>query len=85
MPYDQVGAAMSKTFVTVLAQHDTEGNVMPVKFIWPNNKQYDIDRILDVRMAASLKGGGQGVRYTCKAMGREIYMFLDDGKWFIET
>lgn len=86
MPYDQVGTAMSKTFVTVLAQFDTEGNIMPVKFIWPDNRQFSIDRVVDVRMAPSLKAGGHGIRYTCKAMGRQFYMFFDDeeNKWYVE-
>ena len=75
---------MSKTFVTVLAQHDTDGKITPFKLIWPNNRQYEIDRILDVRMAASLKAGGQGIRYTCRILGKQIYLFCDEGIWFVE-
>ena len=44
-----------------------------------------IDKVLDKRKAASLKVGGQGIRYTCRVSGKEIYMFLEDGsRWFIE-
>ena len=44
-----------------------------------------IDRITDVREAPSLKAGGQGVRYTCMAEGRQFFLFFDDPYWFIEA
>lgn len=45
---------------------------------------FAIDRVLDVRQAASLRGGGQGMRYTCRICGKEVYLFCDDGRWFLE-
>ena len=32
----------------------------------------------------ALKAGGQGVRYTCRIGGREIYLFHDRDHWFVE-
>lgn len=75
---------MAKTFVTVTAEHGPDGTTTPIKFLWPDNRQYMIDRILDIRIAASLKGGGQGIRYTCRVLGRQIYLFCDEGIWFVE-
>ncbi|WP_312335320.1 hypothetical protein [Anaerospora hongkongensis] len=46
---------------------------------------YSVDRVLDVRMAAALKAGGQGIRYTCRVHGREVFLFCDEGRWFIES
>ena len=47
-----------------------------------------IDKILGMRQAASLKAGGQGQRYeisiTCGDVSREMYLFDDEGVWFIE-
>ena len=51
-----------------------------------NGRSYQIDRVLDIRRAASLKAGGVGRRYTCRICGKERYLWLeDDGKWFVES
>jgi len=75
---------MGKVFVEVTAKHDVEGNVRPLSIIWEDGREFKIDLVIDVRRAASLKGGGLGIRYTCKILGRAVYLFDDDGKWFIE-
>jgi len=76
---------MRKTFLTVTAKHDPNGMIYPLTINWTDGQVYDVDRILDVRQAASLKCGGQGLRYTCRIEGKELYLFCDEGKWFIET
>ena len=48
--------------------------------VWTNGKQYEIDRVTDVRQALSLKGGGLGMRYTVRVRGKEVYLFEDEGK-----
>ena len=73
---------MGKTFVAVTAKHDESGNAKPLALTWTDGKQYEIDRINDVRQAPSLKGGG--LRYTCRIRGKEVYLFCDEGKWFVE-
>lgn len=74
-----------KVFIGVLAYHDPEGNIHPQEITWTNGKRFSIDKVLDVRMAASLKVGGQGLRYTCRIHGKEVYLFCDTGQWFIES
>lgn len=73
-----------KTFIEVIARFDLEGKIRPISLIWGNGRTYSIDRILDVRPAAALKAGGQGIRYVCRIQGKEVALFLDEGKWFIE-
>ena len=75
---------MGKTFVKVTAEHDTDGKTKPLALTWTNGKQYEIDRITDVRQAPSLRGGGLGMRYTVKIRGKEVYLFEDEGRWFLE-
>ena len=75
---------MGKTFVTVTAEHDTNGMIKPTVLHWSDGRKWEIEKIFDVRMAASLKAGGQGVRYTCRIANKQVYLFFDDGKWFIE-
>ena len=75
---------MGKIFVQVVAEHNEDGKIKPLSFKWENGRVFAIDRVLDVRMAASLKAGGQGIRYTCRVCSKEIYLYCDDGRWFIE-
>ena len=75
---------MSKTFVKVTAEHDVDGKTKPLVLVWTDGKKYEIDRVTDARRAPSLKGGGLGVRYTVKIRGKEVYLFEDEGRWFVE-
>lgn len=75
---------MGKVHVEVLAKHDREGRVFPLSIKWEDDRTYSVDKVLDVRMAASLKGGGQGLRYTCRIAGKQVYLFCDEGRWFVE-
>jgi hypothetical protein len=75
---------MGKTFVKVTAEHDESGRVKPLSVTWTDGRRYEVDRVTDVRRAPSLKGGGLGLRYTCRIRGKEVYLFCDEGKWFVE-
>lgn len=75
---------MGKVFVQVVAKHDTEGKIQPLSLKWEDGRTFEIDKVLDARQAASLKGGGCGIRYTCRICGKEVYLFCDEGRWFIE-
>ena len=76
---------MGKTFVTVTAVHDPAGKTKPLALTWTNGKQYEIDRVTDTRLAPSLRGGGLGMRHTCRIRGKEVYLFEDEGRWFLEA
>jgi hypothetical protein len=76
---------MGKIFVKITAEHDTSGTVRPLEMIWYDDRRFSIDRILDVRQVASLKGGGLGMRYTCRICNKQVYLFDDEGRWFIEV
>ena len=46
---------------------------------------YEIQKVTDVRRAASLKAGGSGIRYTCIVDGKESHLFYEDNNmWFME-
>lgn len=74
-----------KVFVEVIAKFDIEGNIIPLSIKWETGKIFEIDRILNKRRAASLKAGGQGIRYTCKIEGKETYLFYEEPRWFVEA
>jgi len=74
-----------KVYVDVTARFDKEGNVVPEHIIWEDGRRFEIDRVLDVRPAASLKAGGCGIRYTCRISGKETFLFLEGNRWFVEA
>ncbi len=76
---------MGKVFVEVDAHFDRAGNIMPKRIFWEDGRIFNIDRVLDIRRAASLKAGGTGIRYTCRILGREAYLFLHGASWFVES
>lgn len=71
--------------VSVIATMQTNGIVIPQTLIWENGKKYPIDRVLDIRKKASTKGGGMGLRYTCRFGNHERYLWLDGYVWFVEV
>lgn len=83
-----------RVYVEVVAKFDLNGNLLPVEIIWTDGRRFEIDRVLDVRQAASLKAGGQGDRYTVRVCGRRRFLFFERsadlsgrnvGKWFIAS
>ena len=75
----------TKIYVDVTAEFSKDGILTPKSFVWEDGSVYEIQRIKDVRRAASLKAGGVGQRYTCVVGGREVYLFYEDNNmWFME-
>lgn len=73
-----------KTYVAVEARFTPDGRLMPTAVIWEDHTRYEIERVLDVRPAASLKAGGAGIRYTVRIGRTETYLFLEENRWFVE-
>lgn len=76
---------MRKAFVDVIVLFDKEGAMTPLTVIWEDGRKFEIDRVLDIRRAASLKAGGQGIRYLCRINGRNTYLFYEEPRWFVEA
>lgn len=74
-----------KQYVSVTAIFDEDGNLLPVNIMWSDGRKFPIDKVTDVRYAASLKAGGAGIRYTCRIAGKERYLFLEEQRWFVDA
>ena len=74
-----------RAYVKVVVEYSPEGKICPLAVEWEDGRRFEVDRLLDVRRAASTKAGGQGMRYTVRILGRETYLFEDEGRWFVET
>lgn len=74
-----------KVYVAVTARFDTEGHVTPLSIEWEDGHIYEVDKVLDIRRAASLKAGGQGMRYLCRIQNRQTFLFYEGPAWFVEA
>ena len=74
-----------RAYVKVIVEYSPEGKIKPLSVEWEDGRCFEVDRLLDVRRAASTKAGGQGMRYTVRICGRETYLFEDEGRWFVEA
>ncbi len=82
----------TKEYVNVIcACWAADGRIEPLKL----QRESDggivfIERVLDVRRAASLRAGGQGTRYMCRVINDqtgvvdELALYHDGDYWFIE-
>ena len=74
-----------KVFVDVDVHFDSDGKMTPRSITWEDETVYKIDRVTDVRRAASTKAGGMGIRYTVTVNGRQSYLFYEEPRWFVEA
>ena len=74
-----------KVFVSVTVKYNEAGQARPLSIEWEDGRVYEVDRVLDIRRAASLKVGGCGMRYTCRILGKETYLFEEENRWFVEA
>ena len=83
-----------KVYVEVVASFREDGLLLPREIVWEDGRHYEIDRVIDIRPAASLKVGGQGDRYTVSVAGKQKYLYFERsanisgqnlGRWFIEA
>ena len=76
--------ACPKVYVEVKAKYYSDGRIEPLSVIWEDGHEYEIDKVLDMRRAASLKAGGVGLRYTVRIGRTETFLFLEENRWFVE-
>ena len=74
-----------KKYVDMIVQYTEDGQIIPLAVRWSAGELFEIDKVLDVQRAASLKAGGAGIRYTCRVKGREKYIWLEEDRWFVEA
>ena len=82
-----------KVYVQVKVDFREDGIMLPRKIIWEDGREYEIDRVADIRQAAAMRAGGQGDRYTIYVQGKQSYLFFERspnqtgnciGRWFVE-
>lgn len=69
----------------MVVRNHPDGTITPLAIWWAEGEIYEIDKVLDVRPAASLKAGGAGIRYTCRISHSVRFLWLEENKWFVEA
>ena len=67
----------AKVYVGVKADFREDGVMLPRRIVWEDGREYDIDRIKDIRQAAAIRTGGQGDRYTIMIDGKQSYLYFE--------
>ena len=49
-----------KRYVEMIVRYLDDGTILPLAIRWTVGQLYEIDKVVDVRPAASLKAGGAG-------------------------
>lgn len=73
-----------KHYVEVVTRTRTDGSVLPLSITWDDGRVFEVDKVTDVRRAASLKVGGTGIRYICEIRGVATFLYFEDPLWFVE-
>jgi len=80
-----------REYVNLRVNYGTDGKITPLSIKWRDGRVFEIDKVLDVRRAAS-EAGGMGVRYTIMIRDRRRYLFYEDVvadagrlRWFVES
>ena len=75
---------MRKVYVDVILRQDKDGKTRPLSITYEDGVTYPVDRMVDVRRAAS-SVGGCGKRYTIYVRGQQTYLYEDRNLWFVEA
>jgi len=80
-----------RVYVEMRVSFGADGSMTPVRLKWKDGRIFEVDRVLEVRRAAS-DAGSMGLRYTIKMMGQVRMLFFEDAysdtgraRWFVET
>ena len=74
---------MNKKYVKVLTEIDENGKKTP-KVISFDDREFIVDKVLDMKKSASMKVGGVGERYKVRINGIETFIYFEKDKWFVE-
>ncbi len=74
-----------RAYLGVYTYTTPQGLVLPSRIRWEDGKEWEIDRVLDVRPGVARKAGGVGTRYLVRIGAHERELFLVDGRWFAEV
>lgn len=77
-------AGRRKRYVEVEVEFLADGLIVPRAVIWHDGRRFPVRAVLGRRRCASLKVGGEGVRYDVVVGRSRTFLFHEDPRWFVE-
>lgn len=77
-------AGRRKRYVEVEATFLVDGCIVPRAVVWDDGRRFPVRAVLGTRRCASLKVGGEGVRYDVLVGHARTFLFHEDPRWFVE-
>lgn len=72
---------MKKELITVEADRQTDGLLLPKAVLWKDGRRFEISRVLFY--SASPTGEYEGIRYTVMIGSAEKYIYRVNHKWYV--
>ena len=73
---------MSRIYVNVRCDQQSDGAMTPRELIWPDGRSWEIRKTLHV--AAPVEDEFEGIRYTVLIGSAEKYIYRTGTKWYVE-
>lgn len=72
---------MKKELITVEADRQPDGLLLPKAVLWKDGRRFEISRVL--YFSASPTGEYEGIRYTVMIGSAEKYIYRVNHKWYV--
>jgi hypothetical protein len=72
---------VKKELITVEADRQTDGLLLPKAVLWKDGRRFEISRVLFY--SASPTGEYEGIRYTVMIGSAEKYIYRVNHKWYV--
>ena len=74
---------MKKELITVEADRQPDGLLLPKAVLWKDGRRFEISRVLFY--SASPTGEYEGIRYTVLIGSAEKYIYQLDARWYVDS
>ena len=69
--------------VGVLAYHNTDGSMTPVKIFWDEEHTYDIEAVKGVEKTGIWMNGRESFKYTVAINGKTAHLYYGPDRWYV--
>ena len=59
--------------------------MLPISFVWGDERLFKIDKVIAVRKGHSLRTYVLALRYYCQSGKKRYYLYYDGETWYVES
>ena len=72
----------TKKYVDMTVKYSKDGGMTPVSLIWPDGREFKIDRVIGHDRVLT-KLGGAAIQYKCRIKRQVRDLYFEKDKWFV--